>query len=101
MGNRLSLHAILKDIPGVKEVYFQPPESIKLDYPCVIYARNSRDTKFADDTPYFKKIRYQVTIIDKNPDSIIPEKVAELPMCVFDRHYTANNLNHDIYNLYF
>lgn len=101
MGSRLALHDIFVAIPGVLKVYFQPPESVKLEYPCIVYSRNSRDTKFADDSPYINKIRYQVKVIDKNPDSIIPEKVANMPMCTFDRHYTANNLNHDVYNLYF
>lgn len=82
-------------------VYFQPPESVKLEYPCIIYKRSSGDTQFADNKPYTFTHRYQVMIIDRDPNSPIIEKVSMLPMCVMDRHYTADNLNHDLFNLYF
>lgn len=82
-------------------VYFQPPESVKLDYPCIIYNRSSGDTQFADNKPYTFMNRYQVMVIDRDPDSEIIKKVASLPLCVMDRHYTADNLNHDLFNLYF
>ncbi len=44
---------------------------------------------------------YQVIVIDKNPDSDYVKKVSLLPMCSFDRHYVADNLNHDAFTLYF
>lgn len=126
MGTRLGLHKVLCDLlasfntwfwdpfnfetdnvidaiknEAKKHVYFQPPENMKLEYPCIIYERNSGTSDFADNIPYLHRIRYTVIVVDANPDSPIPGKVAELPTCVFDRHYTADNLNHDVYNLYF
>ena len=86
---------------GGANVYYQPPETVKLKYPCIIYARSSVKTKFADDNPYNHQTEYQVTVIDRDPDSLIPGKIAELPMCSFGRHYTSDNLNHDVYNLYY
>jgi S-ribosylhomocysteine lyase LuxS involved in autoinducer biosynthesis len=70
-------------------------------YPCIVYSRNNLDTKIADDQPYGHKTGYQVTVIDPNPDSEILGKVAALPLCSFNRHYTKDNLNHDVYNLYY
>lgn len=96
---RLDLHALL--LTFADHVYFQPPENIKLEYPCIIYQRDSADTKFADNRPYRYKKRYQVMVIDQDPDSPIPDKVADLPTCVFERHYTADYLNHDVFNLFF
>lgn len=101
MPGRLELHEILCGILGSRNVYFQPPESVKLQYPCIVYARSQIDTKFADNQPYVRKKRYSVTVIDKNPDSGVPDKIGALPMCVFDRHFTADNLNHDVFRLYF
>ena len=101
MGQRTDLHAILVNILGSKFVYFQPPENLKMKYPCIVYQRVTGDTQFADNIPYIIKKRYQITVIDSNPDSPIPDKVAQLPYCVFDRHFTSGNLNHDVYNLYF
>ena len=99
MGRRLELHQILESF--VENVYFQPPTNVRLLYPCIIYKRDFADTKFADDKPYSFVQRYSIMIIDPNPDSDIPEKVAAMPMSLFNRFYTADNLNHDIYNVYY
>lgn len=101
MGQRLDLQALLVGLLGSKNVYFQPPENIKMSYPCIIYKKDRVDTHYADNKPYGHKKRYQVTIIDTNPDSDIPDKIAALPLCSHDRFYTADNLNHDVYNLFF
>lgn len=101
MGTRLELHQVLVSILGSSQVYFQPPESIKMVYPCIVYERSDVDTKFANNAPYHHTIAYTVTVIDKNPDSDIPGKIADLPMSYYDRHYTSDNLNHDVYRLYY
>lgn len=101
MAPRLELQAILTEILGSGNVYFQPPPTVKMQYPCIVYKRDDAITGFADNKPYSYKKRYQVIVIDKNPDSDIPDKVSKLPLCVFDRFYTADNLNHDVYNLFF
>lgn len=101
MNRRLELHTILVDILGSRYVYFQPPESIKLNYPCIVYVRSSADSKYANNLLYLHKKKYTVTVIDKNPDSTIPDKIAQLPLCKFDRHFASSNLNHDVYTLYY
>jgi hypothetical protein len=99
MGQRLQLHQLLEAL--VDNVYFQPPTNIKLEYPCIVYHRGFADTHFADDHPYSHTKRYMITVIDPDPDSEIPDKVAALPMSLFNRFYTADDLNHDVYNVYF
>lgn len=101
MAPRLELHALLKSIIGSDKVYFQPPPTIQMQYPCIVYNRDRVDTEFANNNPYKLDTRYQVTVIDPNPDSEIPLKVAMLPKCIFSRFYTADNLNHDVYTLFF
>lgn len=99
MERRLLLHQILLSL--VSNVYFQPPEGLQMVYPCIVYQRDYADTKFADNGVYSHDKRYQVTVIDRDPDSDIPNKVAALPKCLFSRFFAADQLNHDIYNLYF
>ena len=99
MGQRLDLHTLLEAI--TPNVYFQPPTNVQLQYPCIIYQRDFADTKFADNIPYNHELRYMITIIDQNPDSEIPSKVASLPKSLFNRFYVADNLNHDVYSVYF
>lgn len=97
--SRQSLHELLTTL--APKVYHQPPEDEKLEYPCIIYQRDGVETLHADNIPVSATVRYQVTIIDRDPDSDIPGKVAALPMCRFDRFYRADQLNHDVYNLFF
>lgn len=101
MGTRLELQTLLTATLGSPNVYFQPPATLQMSYPCIIYKRDRRDTEFADNKPYKDKKRYQVTVISPDPDSDIPDKVATLPLCSFDRFYTADSLNHDVFNLFF
>jgi hypothetical protein len=103
MGNRrVQLQTLLEEILGSRNVYFQPPETVKMNYPCIVYSRGYIErTLYADDIPYQHKVRYDVLVIDKNPDSEILDKIASLPMCIFQRSYTKDNLNHDLYNLYY
>lgn len=84
-----------------EHVYFQPPESFKMIYPCIVYELSSGSTKFADNNPYNHQKRYTVTVITKDPDSVIPDKIATLPTCVFNRHFTSSNLHHFVYNLFY
>ena len=70
-------------------------------YWIIVYQRDNLDTKFADNAPYNSTQRYQVMIIDPDSDSDIPRKVAALPMCTFNRFFISDNLNHDVYNMYF
>jgi hypothetical protein len=101
MGQRLELQQIFLDLLGSPNVYFQPPPTFKMIYPCIMYRRDFNQIEYADDKPYAHKIRYLVTVIDRDPDSDIPDKIALLPFCVYDRFYTADNLNHDVFKLFF
>lgn len=95
------LHAVLVGILESSNVYFQPPSTLVMQYPCIVYSRSRRVTNHANNVPYRHVKSYVVTVIDADPGSEIPEKIADLPMCSFDRHYTTNNLNHDVYTLFF
>ena len=101
MGSRNELQTLLTTLLGSSNVYFQPPPTLQMQYPCIIYKRDDASVSHADNKPYKRMTRYQVIVVDANPDSLIPAKVADLPMCVFDRFYTADKLNHDVYKLFF
>lgn len=97
---RLTLQSKLEAIPGVKKVYYQPPESTKLTYPCIIYSLGNEKVKYANNILYKGKISYTVTIIDKDPDSPIPEEIRKLDYCSFDRGYASDNLNHFVFTIF-
>lgn len=101
MNRREELHEILCEVLGSRNVYFQPPESIKMKYPAIVYSRDDIDNSFANDSVYMQSFAYSVTVIDSDPDSEIVAKVSRLPRCQYDRHYKADNLNHDMFTIYY
>lgn len=101
MDNRLELHQILIDIIGNNNVYFQPPSSIKLTYPCIIYKLSNFKVTYADSIKYANMKAYEITVIDQNPDSIIPSKLLELEYCQFNTFFTSDNLNHFVFSLFY
>lgn len=101
MGQRLDLHEILCNILGSRNVYFQPPTGFKMTYDCIVYKRDKIDSRFAGNRPYTHSNRYSVTVISRDPESPVPSKLVELPMCVHDRYFTSDNLHHNVFTLYY
>lgn len=103
MASRLALHTVLQQIMDEHKnnVYYQPPSSVKMRYPAIRYERLDIDVRHANNSPYSAEVSYSVTVIDANPDSDIVMKIASLPKCRFQRHYTAENLNHDVFTLFY
>ena len=96
---RLLLDAKLRLL--CNHVYFQPPESVKMKYPCIVYHRATGDTQFANNIPYLRRPLYDITVIDLDPDSpIIDAFWKAFPLARFNRHFTYDNLNHDSFMLY-
>lgn len=98
---RTSLQTLLEGLLGSSNVYFQPPAGVRMLYPCIVYERSRIDSTFADNIVYGNMKQYTITVIDRDPDSAVPDKVKNLPTCYFDRHFTADNLNHDVFTLYY
>lgn len=101
MDRRLELQAILEGILGNGHVYFQPPPNIQLAYPCIIYKLDDYSVNFANDAPYMINRKYTVTLIDRDPDSEIRDKMLFIKYCSMTQAYTADNLNHWVYDLYY
>lgn len=101
MATRMELQTLLEEILRSDHVYYQPPESIKMSYPAIVYSRYDIDNQNANNHPYVLTNAYEITVIDKDPDSEVVPKIAALSGCQFDRNYKADNLNHDVFTLYF
>lgn len=101
MKTRLELQNKLEELLGLPNVYYQAPASKNMSYPAIRYVRSRIETDKANNSTYAKRIRYEITVIDKRPDNPVIDKLLELPYCSFDRHYTADNLNHDVLTLYY
>lgn len=102
MATRLDLQSKLEELLGSKNVYYQLPESFKMEYPCIKYSKSKIRSRFADNAAYSLLCCYEIIVIDKKPDNpVINRLLTEFPYCSFDRHYKADNLNHDVLTLYY
>lgn len=97
---RNELHAALVEALGSPFVYYEPPASTKLHYPCIVYNKLDYNTKHADNKPYKLFPYYNVIVISPVPDDPASEKVAMLSTATPGRRYTADNLFHDPYTIH-
>ncbi len=102
MASRLKLHEELKEILGNDNVYFQPPASVRLKYPCIVYKFTTGNTDYADDNPYIFSRRYQITLIDRDPDNLFADKIAMAFKTIrMSTNFSTDGLNHYVYELYY
>lgn len=99
--NRIELQLKLEEIIGNSNVYFQPPSGFQMQYPCIVYSRSDIRNVNADDIVYLQGTSYQVTVIDKNPDSEIVDKISHFPTARFSRHFSTQGLNHDVFTIFY
>lgn len=97
--SRLELQTLLEKLLGSRNVYFQPPSSVEMKYPAIVYNLEDIVNRFANDGVYLSERVYTVTVIDEDPESPITDKMAVLPNCRFNRHFESENLNHDIFKM--
>lgn len=95
-----SIDELLSSVLGNNNVYFQPPESVKMSYPAIRYTIRY-DQVHADNITYKMKIEYELILIDKNPDSIYVSKLLEIPYCKYTNSYSGDNLNHFTFTLFY
>lgn len=101
MDRRIGLHQALVGILGSANVYFDPPETVRLSYPAIIYTRKRIRTNKANDELYNARVAYDVILIDRDPDNTIVGDLLRLQMSSYDRHYVADNLHHDVLTIYY
>ena len=101
MGKRLDLHAMLVEILGSRNVYFQPPASVRMTYPAIRYSLGNIENQHAGNAVYSANKSYELTYITTNPDDETVDKINKLPMCRFDRMYSSDNLYHYVFTIYF
>lgn len=102
MASRLNLHEEFRKLLQSNFVYFDPPETVKMGYPCIRYVKGSPDIRRANNRLYKGTEQYTVTVIDKDPDSTIADKLLEhFQMCRIDRRYKADGLNHTVLTIYY
>lgn len=101
MASRLDLHNELVAMLGSNNVYYQPPESVKMNYTAIRYSKSKIHKRTANDGAYLLRNCYEVIVISRRPDDPVIDKLIRMPLCTYDRGYAADNLNHDVFTIYY
>ena len=102
MANRLDLQAALEEILGSRNVYFNPPEDLRMSYDAIRYALGGKNFRRADNKVYKSTNQYDGVVITRNPDTDIPDKlIANFEMISVGKPYKADNLNHYPFTIYY
>ena len=101
MSDRLDLQAKFEEILGSRNAYFQPPASVSMRYPAIVYSFKDMRTRSANNSSmYVTSTGYECILIVKEPDTEYLQKILQIPYCKFDRYYRANNLHHYTFTIY-
>lgn len=100
MATRLDLQNKLEELNGNRNVYYQPPASLIMEYDAIRYSKRKPDYINADNAKYKMMNCYEIIVISRRPDSPVVGKLMELPYCSYDRAYAADNLYHEVLTLY-
>ena len=96
---RLLLHQRL--FVFANNLYFQPPSNVSMKYPCIVYEKATPDKRNANDRTYISSEEYQITVIERDPDSTTADDiVAVLPYSAISNRFVTDNLYHTIIKLY-
>ena len=94
MDKRLKLSEMLHEVFPSNNIYFQPPPTKQMKFPCIVYEFANYNTTFADNKPYQVNRQFRFTYIDSNPDTDMPDKLIQLPHTVGERAYISDNMYH-------
>jgi hypothetical protein len=98
---RLLFDAKLKEETGIQHVYYDPPESMFIEYPAIVYKKTAMPAKYADNKKYINHIAYEVKVICEDPDSTYVDIVNSMRYSSHNRHYVADELHHDTFTIIF
>ncbi len=98
---RTQLQALLREKLGSKYVYFRPPSTVKMTYPCIVYERSKIDGEHADNQIYKTNVQYTLTAIYTDPDSTLPFELAKIPTAKHSGHFVSDNLYHDVFTIFY
>lgn len=101
MADRLDLQSLLEELLESRNVYYQSPESVKMQYPAIRYSKKNIQSVYANNSKYLMRDCYELIVISRKPDDPVIKRLLALPYCSYDRQYIADNLYHDVLTIYY
>lgn len=72
-----------------------------MEYPCIVYDLDPGYSAFADNKTYIYEQQYEVKLIGRSPQPEKFHQLVHLPKSLHARSFVADNLNHDVFSIYF
>lgn len=91
---------LLRQAVQHNQVYFQPPENLKIEYPAVVFHLSKIEIDHASDTPYKGAKEYSVTLITKDPEPDVIDEILKIPYSSLDTTYISDGMNHFVFTVY-
>lgn len=100
MGNRLDLQQKLRE--RVPRAWYQKPPANQMSYPCFVYKSIEPKIVYANNRGYIRIPGYEVLYISKTEDdSICDWMIEQFAYCSVGRKYTADQLYHYPFTIYY
>ena len=100
MADRIDLQSLLEELLGSKNVYYQPPESVKIQYDAIRYSKKQIAVSHANEGKYSMRDCYELIVIARRPNHSVIKKLPALPYYSYHRHYVPDILFHDVLTIY-
>lgn len=100
MGTRLELQSTLETLLESRNVYYNPPASLLMQYDAIRYSLSDIQTNYANNIKYKNMKCYDLIVISKKPDPAVVDRILELQYSSLGRPYIADNLHHYPITLY-
>lgn len=84
-------------------LYYDPPESVKMNYPAIVYRLHDNGVQHADGKPYIQADIYECTVIGKNDDELADcrDRIENtVDTYSYVRSFERDNLHHHVYRIY-
>lgn len=94
--NRLTLQTKLENVLGSRNVYYNPPESQKMNFPCIVYNLTNIQPIHADNQTYLDYTTYKIIYVSKQVDSPTVRDLLNIPMTRFSTKYVKNGFWHTV-----
>lgn len=94
--NRISLQNELERILGSRNVYYNPPETQKIEIPGIIYNLSYIENINADNIKYLDYTTYKITVVSRKVDHPAIKGILNLPMTKFSANFTKDGLYHTV-----
>lgn len=101
MGKQLELQQVLENALGSRNVYYDPPSSLNMQYDAIRYSLGELRGRYANNAKYALLKSYDGVIISRRPDPEVVNKIASLPYTSFGKPYVAENLHHYPFTIYY